>query len=55
MRCAAPGGVIRDAGATHSTPGDPRFDAILQSAREGRRIELPKITAVDAFRGSRPG
>jgi hypothetical protein len=32
-----------------------RIAAILQSAREGRRIELPKVTAIDAFRGSRPG
>jgi hypothetical protein len=30
-------------------------DAILQPAREGRRIELPKVTAVGALRGSRPG
>jgi predicted dehydrogenase len=43
------------------TPGEEGLqdlrliDAILQSAREGRRIELPKVTAVDAFRGPRPG
>lgn len=27
------------------------IDAIRQSAREGKRIELPKVAALDAFRG----
>jgi predicted dehydrogenase len=30
------------------------IEAIFQSAREGRRIELPHVAAVDAFRGALP-
>jgi predicted dehydrogenase len=30
------------------------IEAILQSAREGRRIELPRIAKLDAFRGTPP-
>ena len=30
------------------------MDAILQSAREGERIELPRIAKLDAFRGAPP-
>ena len=43
------------------TPGEEGLqdlrliDAILQSAREARRIELPRVEAVDAFRGPEPG
>jgi predicted dehydrogenase len=42
------------------TPGEEGLqdlrviDAIRQSAREGKRIELPKIAATDAFRGPIP-
>jgi predicted dehydrogenase len=30
------------------------IEAIFQSARDGKRVELPKITKLDAFRGSAP-
>jgi predicted dehydrogenase len=30
------------------------MEAIFQSAREGKRIELPRVTGIDAFRGTPP-
>jgi predicted dehydrogenase len=42
------------------TPGEEGLqdlrliDAIFQSAREGKRIELPRVAGLDSFRGPRP-